>query len=354
MRYSDADIEYFVQNAHKPVDYDVGRIPKTLSAERWTLARACLDGDRDLAENVAHYEEEDDEKWKLALYCACRGGHLEIVEWVLAQPRYEYVVDALTGGDSVNMGLMNACIGGHTRIVEFLVETHKAHNFVLALQGACFGGHEGIVESVMYRIRVERGDVDHAWKYGFYSACRGGHLSLVERMCAESARDGVELDWNVGLRIACAEGHLYVVEWIGSAALRIDWTIGLHCAQNYEILEFLISKIGESGAKIDWNACFRGACASGDMRSVDFVLQHANAPLDWYGALIVACKGGHLEILEKVVEYRAGSGCSSCLEFGLMYAGRRGDLNVAKRMVRCWERETGANSALPRWFAHPE
>ncbi len=76
-------------------------------------------------------------------------------------------------------GLYGACRGGHINIVNFLIEK-RVDEWSWGLYGACKGGHMDIV-----KLMIEKGASD--WCWGLWGACGGGHIDIVKLMIEKGA-----------------------------------------------------------------------------------------------------------------------------------------------------------------------
>lgn len=130
----------------------------------------------------------------LALFGACRGGHVQLVREMRAR-----------GAKKWHWGMIEACRGGHVQIVEMLDVPRNARprgTFHRALVAACRGGSERTA-----RLMIERGA--NNWDDGLREACRGGHEHIARLMIAQGARN-----WKPALRAAREKGHANIVRLI--------------------------------------------------------------------------------------------------------------------------------------------
>ncbi len=137
------------------------------------------------------------------------------------------------------------------------------------------------------------------WNYGFYGACQGGYLNLVNKMIEKGADN-----WDEGLDFACLSGNL-------------------------DIVNLMIEK----GAD-DWNYGFSGACKGGNLNIVNLMIE--KGAYDWNYGLSRACRGGNLDIVNLMIEKGADN-----WNWGLGNACMRDHLNIVNLMI-----EMGATTCV--------
>src|SRR3990172_8485493 len=101
----------------------------------------------------------DNLDWNWGLFCACEGGHRDLVNLMIEHGAYDW-----------NGGLVSACKGGadcghcpHRDFVDFMIQK-GANDWNWGLTGACMGGHCAPVDFMIKgrAIRVDK---------GFFAAC---------------------------------------------------------------------------------------------------------------------------------------------------------------------------------------
>lgn len=126
----------------------------------------------------------------------------------------------------------------------------------------------------------------NVWNLGFYGACYGGHLKLVQLFIS---MDEKATDLNRGLGGACNEGHLEIIQFLITKGAN-DWNLGAYNAcrgGHLKILEFLISTAQENekkniangiqanNSKLEWSNLFIAASFSDNMEIVHFLISKA-------------------------------------------------------------------------------
>jgi hypothetical protein len=99
----------------------------------------------------------------------------------------------------MNWGLYCACMGGHKELVELMI-SKGASDWNFGLHGACEGGRKELAE-----LMISKGA--KCWDDGLLCACMEGYKELVELMIMKGATY-----WNLGLRGACTGGHKELVK----------------------------------------------------------------------------------------------------------------------------------------------
>ena len=92
-----------------------------------------------------------------------------------------------------NCGFYGACRGGHKDLVLFMIDI-GADWYDWGLKGACRGGHKELV-----MLMIEKGPKD--WNLGLYGTCHGGHEEITTLMIKKGAKDlggGIMCAYNSG------------------------------------------------------------------------------------------------------------------------------------------------------------
>ncbi|XP_048245203.1 ankyrin repeat domain-containing protein 17-like [Haliotis rufescens] len=159
-----------------------GRAPTMLAAEN---------GHRELVELLvskgAHVIYVDDRRDNI-LHCACRGGHVEVVKYVLSQDK----VDINRRGWKKRTPVMEAALNGNKEVVELLVcegadvsLVGEAHDNILHCVSK-----GGVVEVVKYVLSQDMVDINsRGWqkRTPIMVAALNGHKEVVELLVSEGA-----------------------------------------------------------------------------------------------------------------------------------------------------------------------
>ncbi len=135
---------------------------------------------------LSAYEKHNTPDYCDLLRGACRGGHIDIVNYVLSfNITYDSALDI-------------ACECGHTEIVRILLEyqTYLSDAFYFA----CCGGHIDIIN-----LLIERGEC--FWDIGLLGACVGGQFEIAELMISYGVND-----LNNCLTAACRWKHTAIIK----------------------------------------------------------------------------------------------------------------------------------------------
>ena len=161
-----------------------------------------------------------------ALQAAAGGGHLKVVERLLAVRADVNAAATKEGGQTA---LQAAAGGGYLEVVERLLAVRADVNAAAAkedgqtaLQAAAGGGHLEVVE----RLLAAKADVNAAatngGKTALQGAARGGHLKMVERLLAARADVNAAASSNglTALQAAVKGGYLDVVKRLKQAGAK--------------------------------------------------------------------------------------------------------------------------------------
>jgi hypothetical protein len=149
---------------------------------------ACAAGDAAAVQRLSGEKGVDTEGGTHHGFCAaCRNGHDQVIRWFCATR--DVIPTAYRGEKSVaiHRGLVCACEGGKLEVVQYLLSLLHcvpAKVFAHAYEAACRRGH---VDLVAYLEGHEKGDL-HAvrWPRTMRKACRRGHVQvahLILRSC---------------------------------------------------------------------------------------------------------------------------------------------------------------------------
>lgn len=130
-------------------------------------------------------------------YNACSNGDLKTVKAFVQSGEY-----------NCKFGICDACRGGHLEIVKFLISKSKKPDWDYYFYYACRGGCLEIIHFLIYK-----GAND--WNWGFYGACSSGHLNIVKFLIYYVEKVvGKSLDLNYGLYGACYSKSLEIVKFL--------------------------------------------------------------------------------------------------------------------------------------------
>jgi ankyrin repeat protein len=263
-----------------------------------------------------------------AIRAAAEGGHLEVVERLLAANAN---VNA-TAGYNGRTALQAAAESGHLEVVERLlaananVNATARYNGRTALQAAAEGGHLEVVE----RLLAANADVNTAvaaaggpnGRTALKAAAEGGHLEVVERLLAASADVNAAAGYNgrTGLQAAAQGGHLKVVERLLAANADVN----------------AVAAGGPNG-----RTALQAAAEGGHLEVVERLLAanaDVNAAAAQYNgrtALQAAAEGGHLEVVERLLVANADVNAAASGHNGqtaFQAAEQGGHFEVVKRL----------------------
>lgn len=125
--------------------------------------------------------------WDYGLYRACKGGHRDIAELMIAR-----------GSCNFNAGLNVACKRGHIDIADLMI-AKGATDLNKGLYFGCQGGHTNIID-----LMIAKGADD--WNSGLYGACEGGHYDIAELVISKGANG-----WYIGTQLARMQNHENIV-----------------------------------------------------------------------------------------------------------------------------------------------
>lgn len=295
---------------------------------------ACMSGD--MARVDAHIAAEptrgvDTFNWNLALALACMTNNRSLIELAIAR-----------GATTVSWAFLGACRGGHVDLVEEMLATDgrvpqsglarrqlsehilatgaeyaaRRDNIAViqlligrgvqslgdALSGAAQKGRMAMVRLLEPHILpAEWARMRSCWTCGLWSACYGGNLEIIHMFINHGVRD-----WANGLIGALKAGRLDIAEMMVTRgatrassqrtrlALSTAITIG-----SMPGVRLVIDRLTHGRELKTVNAGLHNACRHGRIDVVALMIElGAN---DWNSALHGACYGDHISIAENMI-----------------------------------------------------
>ncbi|XP_046570765.1 ankyrin repeat domain-containing protein 50-like, partial [Haliotis rubra] len=185
---------------------------------RTAVMLAAEHGHKDVVELLVDKEASVslvDETGDNVLHCACRGGDVEVVKYILSKNR----VDIDRRGSKKMTPIMVARHCGHKEVVELLVSktadgSLKYYNHKTMLHSACWEGNMEVVKYVLSQNIVDINS--RRWKKTpVMVAADRGHTELVEVLVENGAKLSLVCDDGSNiLHLACKGGHLEMVKYV--------------------------------------------------------------------------------------------------------------------------------------------
>jgi hypothetical protein len=172
------------------------------------------------------------------LYKACKTGFIEIVELIINK---RWVHGGIEWNVEWNAGLGGACKGGHVDIINFMISKGADSGCSFAIYKACEGGHIDIIK-MMIKITIKQNGISNScwWlNQSLYLACKKGHIEVVNLIIEKGANN---LDF--GLIGACTGGHVDVAKMmLEKGATNLNTALQKACEEGrIEVVDFLLTK----------------------------------------------------------------------------------------------------------------
>lgn len=175
------------------------------------------------------------------------------------------------------------------------------------------------------------------WHPAFFEACQSGSIDVVKLII--SART-VHWDyyWDGGMYYAAVAGHLNVIQFLILRAAQ-----GSEAPKDLRVLSMSpLDLINEPQEEVqikpkhtfNWNYVFNGACQSGHMDVIQFVISKGAS--DWFLGFQGACCGGHMSVVQFMVsrlQNNSNTYWKPIWKTGLKSASSGGHINIAKFMI---------------------
>lgn len=287
---------------------------------------------------------------RTALIAAARGGHAELVAWLLtrgasphaqaadgtraldaaARHGYVSVVECLLAhdpqllelpGHGEQSALMAACAGGHTLLVQSLLERgadtrRRAIDGAHALDLAAQNGHLRVLERLLAHDPCLLERPGREGRTALCAAAGGGHQSVVRALLAAGASPRRRSESGVhALEAAAAAGHASVVELLlqDGGLLELPGSgertalIAAAAAGHTSLVQRLLERGASPRARqADGTRALDKAAEQGHRAVVERLLTHEHWLLDLPGkagrtALIAASAAGHVELVRRLL-----------------------------------------------------
>ncbi|KAJ5801264.1 uncharacterized protein N7518_003332 [Penicillium psychrosexuale] len=309
-----------------------------------------------------------------ALQAAAQGGHLQVVERLLAATAN---VNAPAVEENGRTALQAAAEGGHLQVVERLLAAKADVNTPAgeingrtALQAAAQGGHLEVVERllagkadinapagyyVVERLLAAKADVNTPTAEGrtaLQVAAEGGHLKVVDQLLAAKADINTPAGrGRTALQAAAQGGHLEVIEQLLAAKADVNAPAGYYAGRTalqaaaeggyLQVVERLLAAKADVNApagEINGRTALQAAVEGGYLQVVERLLAakaDVNTPnREGRTALQAAAQGGHLEVIEQLLAAKADINAPA--RYGgtaLQAAAEGGYLEVVERLL---------------------
>lgn len=264
---------------------------------------ACFNGDTDTISYMLKNEDLNFRNNKFLLRClesACSGNHLDIFNMIID---YKNTVQTFCSYD-LDKIIIRACnisdIHSYQHYLDLISETHRIYCSEILFNEACQTGN---ISLIMYIFKSSNDLISLitssslAWNVCLQSACRSGHLEIVNIITALENNDNK--NWNSCLRYAC--------ECIGD---------------NTELVKYVIDKGANS-----FNDCMRNACFAGNIKIVNLLIEYGVT--DWNEGLMLACQSNHLNLVELMIQKGAND-----WDRGMCGACRGNNMNLVNYMIQ--------------------
>lgn len=228
------------------------------------------------------------------MLCACRKGHIEIINRLVKIPTYNYYIKV---NEMWQNGLYGACLGGRIDIFKLYEKQVSYDKYFMkrCLDRACESGNINLVRYIMNKPEIGKLCTDGI-NVCLQNACLSNSLEIINIFIDNGATN-----WEEGLGSACSRGHVEIAElMITKGAKNLNTCLYEACQCGHiEIIKLLVSK----GAS-DWDRGLKGACKGGHINIVEYMIN--KGATDWNGGFLSAGSGGHIEII-KYIAARSGS-----------------------------------------------
>ncbi|KAJ5902812.1 hypothetical protein N7495_003340 [Penicillium taxi] len=300
---------------------------------------------------------------RTALQTAAEGGHLEVVQALLAA---KADVNASPARSDGRTALRAAAGGGHLEVVQVLLAAKADVNASpadyygrTALQAAAGGGHLEVVQALLAaKADVNASPTIFGGRTALQAAAGGGHLEVVQALLAAKADVNASPaghDGRTALQAAAGGGHLEVVQVLLAAKADVNASPAYYYGRtalqaaagggHLEVVQVLLAAkadVNASPARSDGRTALRAAAEGGHLEVVQVLLAakaDVNAsPADTYcrTALQAAAGGGHLEVVQALLAAKADVNASPAGHDGrtaLQAAAGGGHLEVVQVLL---------------------
>lgn len=242
---------------------------------------------------------------RAAAIAACARGQLAKLRWLCDGP----LLDEL--GPVPLEGIRRASEGGHLHVVQWvLARAMWTQGPWYALMGACTHGRSDIVELLHRESRIDgfvirQGSMIYNGSCPISLVCEHGHLDILQWMVKTYDLDRNTL-YRDGIRQAYRAGHEQIVEWLTSRFGLADETMLIPACVG-GLLPTVQRLFGPWETSITTHEqfleCLWVSCKRGHLRVVEWLTHHTSMVQNLMArALIIACTYGHLDLARWILE----------------------------------------------------
>lgn len=241
----------------------------------------------------------------------------------------QFIEDAKRPMSVVKRMFLKACRDGNHGLVDRLIAV-GADSWDEGFYEACFGGHLGLVQLIDEKRSALGVGPEIDYEMGLYAACRGARHAIVRYLIDVKMVDDA---FGLGLEGACRGGHVDVATSMiihGGAVVFEHWLLAIVAAckaGSIEIVEMLQCTLHAQTLE-NYQRIFTAACAGGSLSIVNGFIGLLGKHANYDEGLVSACRYGRSEIVELMIDKHATN-----WGHALMAACRSGVMKVVVRIV---------------------
>ena len=337
IRTSTVDLDKLVSNDNIQL-FELLQSNKLLYDIRGKFELACEKGELKFAQWL--YNINNDYFWsssyKVCLYNACVGGHLEMAKWI----RSIINNDDIIRSPDCKYIFSKVCEDGHFQMAKWLYRTYK-HIDIHSLDDYAFrwsisNGHYKIAKW-LYALDGKI-DLHINGDYVFVAACSSGNLRMAKWIFSLDKNFDLSMANYQCFRSACVNGKLNIVKWLYSLTgkeifnkISVDNIFSHVCRLGHLNIARWIIKNTDIDIKKSKDTAFNGACVKGFSKLSKWLYKQDNTVRLYEDSFFEICNSGNLIMIKWLDSISKLESIDNDIIFtGLSYACKSDNINLCK------------------------
>jgi len=318
--------------------FELLRSNKLLKDVRGKFELACEKGELKFAQWLYNINNEYfwNSNYRVCLYNACIGGHLEMAKWI----REIINDDGIIKSPDCKYIFSKVCEDGHFEMAKWLYKTYKYIDIHLlddyAFRWTISNGHYKIAKW-LYGLDGKI-DLHINSDYAFIAACSSGNLRMAKWIYGLDKGFDLSLANYQCFRSACINGRLNIVKWLYALAgkdifnkISIDNIFSNVCRLGHLNVAKWIINSTDIDVKRSKDSAFNGSCVKGFFNLAKWLYRQDRSVRLYDDSFFEICSVGNFNMIKWLNSICKLDGLNNNTVFmGLAYACKSDNLELCK------------------------